>query len=626
VELGLTSHSCFSGETAMLGRPHFFRRLVGEGLFRQGLCKRSATKRQNPFERVHRLQAENLEQRQMLAGDVVASLTGDELRVIGDQFANSVQLRSVEREVADTRIANDGVTSVSLDLKTLEDAAGLRLASTAGTVPPADTFQVGFDITEASTFQFATENGFELIGGSIEHTGTVTFEIIGPEASSVTLGDFSIGFDASRISDLASGFFVADTASGGFLPVFDLSAPGVVDFADPDLTIGDVDLLLSPELAELLAGEGSGLAGADVGDAQVDALTVAFQQRQVEDGKTSVFLDVPLLSAAAGLEVIALNGTASPAEGLFQVAFDIADSSDFQFSFGNTFAPIDGTIQHTGSVVLSAPFAERLELGNFSIGFDAARAVGDASGFFVADTLTVNLPIFDIGLPGLVAFDDPDLVIDEAQLLVSKELAGVLEKPELIQAAVGLARIDAITDSFSEEFFQVIGRNRFGRTTVNGAASAEFSASSIRDIRIDLGGGSDVANVRDLALTGDLTIDLGSGFWNYAVVNLSNIGGELSIDGGSRFDGITVNRSSLGSLSIDSGAGTDVVTLNRTHIAGDAHIDLGRGWFDSLSVIRSEVEGNAEFDGGRGFFDRVDVFFSSFGSLSVDGFERRRLF
>ena len=582
---------------------------------------RLISRRRKALRRKNRgLRVEALETRKLLAGDVMASLSDGVLSVEGDSASNNVVIRSIQREQQDTTVVNDGTTSVFLDLDLLQAAAGLTLVGADGTVPPAEgNFQVGFDITEASTFQFSTDSGFELLGGAIEHTGTVTLALAGEEPTEITIGDFSIGFDESRVSDIASGFFVADTVSLN-IPVFDLSPPGEVDFDSPELTIASTDLLVSPELAVALAGEDSGLAGADVGDAQVDALTVAFQQREVVGGKTSVFLNTDLLAEAAGLELTGANGTAVPAQGPFQVAFEISGETDFEFSSGNSFAPVGGSIEHTGSVT----FNEELELGNFSIGFDGSREGG--SGFFVQDTISLNIPLFDIATPGAVDFQDPSLVISQADLLVSPELAAALGNEALVGAAVGSAQVDAIADSLKEELIQVSGRNRFGRTSVNGGRTAEFSAEAVDSVFVDLGRGSDLVNVRGLDIAGDLQIDLGSGFFNYAVINGSVIGGELGIEGGSRFDGVSVNRSSVGDLSIDTGAGTDFVSLNRTHVARDADINLGSGWFDSLAIWHSEVDGDATLSGGRGRFDRLSSAFSTFGTISINGFERRRFF
>ena len=117
---------------------------------------------------------------------------------------------------------------------------------------------------------FREGSGFTPIGGEITHAGTVSFN-----SDTVTVGDFTIGFDPSRIGDDASGFFVEDTVAGlGIL--FDVGVPGALAVGDDDLTIADADLLVSPEFAGFLLSNGlatADLTGADVGDARIDAMT-----------------------------------------------------------------------------------------------------------------------------------------------------------------------------------------------------------------------------------------------------------------------------------------------------------------------------------------------------------------
>ena len=170
-----------------------------------------------------------------------------------------------------------GDTSVFLDFELLAAAAGITLdgadsdatpEARPGFFPP---FQVGFEITEDTDFSFAPV-GFVPVGGSIEHDGTITLGIGGAE---VTVGEFSIGFDPARASDVASGFFVADTLDDalGLEVLFDLGIPAtaaVSGIDGDDLNLGNADLLLAPEVANALGN--ADLAGTDVGDARVDAL------------------------------------------------------------------------------------------------------------------------------------------------------------------------------------------------------------------------------------------------------------------------------------------------------------------------------------------------------------------
>ncbi len=171
--------------------------------------------------------------------------------------------------MAQTSIVNSGTTSVFLDLPLLELAAGITFvsANTDGEAFSED-FQLGFPIIEDTDFSFETEP-FTPVDGTIEHSGTVTLNL---NDADVTVGDFSIGFNASRVSNTASGFFVSDTTEDALdLEIlFDISAsPNVT--TDEGLTISEADLLVAPELADALGS--SILTGADIGDTRIDAST-----------------------------------------------------------------------------------------------------------------------------------------------------------------------------------------------------------------------------------------------------------------------------------------------------------------------------------------------------------------
>ena len=164
---------------------------------------------------------------------------------------------------------DSGTTSVFFDLPLLESAAGITLVGTDTTGEPAsDDFQVGFPITEDTDFTFEIDPVVP-VSGSFEHSGTVT---LGLGETDVTIGDFSIAFDETRISDTASGFVVADTTDDalGLEVLFDVGIPGDVTGDTESLTIADKDLLIAPELAEAL--DDTALTGADVGDFQIDAV------------------------------------------------------------------------------------------------------------------------------------------------------------------------------------------------------------------------------------------------------------------------------------------------------------------------------------------------------------------
>ncbi len=377
-------------------------------------------------------------------------------------------------------IVESGVTSVFLDFPLLEEAAGLTLVSADSEAEPfSEDFQVGFAITEDTDFSF-TAPPFNPLGGTIEHSGTITLAL---GEAQVTVGEFSIGFDASRVSETASGFFVADTLedSLGLEVLFDISAPGVAEVAGDELEISDADLLLAPELATALALPE--LTGADVGDTRVDATVAAVNT--IDSGVTSVFLDFPLLEEAAGLTLVSADSEAEPFSEDFQVGFAITEDTDFSFT-APPFNPLGGTIEHSGTITLALGEAE-VTVGEFSIGFDASRVSETASGFFVADTLEDSLGLevlFDISAPGVAEVAGDELEISDADLLLAPELATALALPELAGADVGDTRIDAILTPAESEALLDTPFIRFQNSSIPGtyiyATGAE--ADNIRNL------------------------------------------------------------------------------------------------------------------------------------------------
>lgn len=163
-----------------------------------------------------------------------------------------------------------GTTSVFLDLATLSAAANLNATdiSSDGT-PFSGDFQVGFPITESTDFRYSTEGGLALLGGTIKHEGTVTFN------DALTVGDFDITAAEARGTG-NSGLVVISTAEGPLngLILFDIADPGGLTADADGLTVTGADLRVSPEFAAVLADPafaGADLTGAVVGNARVDA-------------------------------------------------------------------------------------------------------------------------------------------------------------------------------------------------------------------------------------------------------------------------------------------------------------------------------------------------------------------
>lgn len=171
---------------------------------------------------------------------------------------------------------------------------------------------------------------------------------------------------------------------------------------------------------------------------------LAFAQAEVQSGFTSVALDTATLSSAAGLDLSSVSPGIGAGVLPGSVAFPInaRDTATLPTTFTytpNNFParPFSGTIEHTGSVFFNA---DAVEVGNFTIGFDVARAVGPASGFYVESTTGVAAILFDTAVVTLDSASEStlDLTVD---LLVSPELATFLGNSALTGADVGDARI-----------------------------------------------------------------------------------------------------------------------------------------------------------------------------------------
>lgn len=120
-------------------------------------------------------------------------------------------------------------------------------------------------------------------------------------------------------------------------------------------------------------------------------------QAQVRSGVTSVDLDTALLEASANLKLTGANSPGSPINSSFIFQKD-------------PFAPVSGTIEHVGTVTFDAK-GTAVTVGDFEIGFDAARATGGRSGFFVRDTAGGLGILFAIGAPDEVSVRHPSLTI-----------------------------------------------------------------------------------------------------------------------------------------------------------------------------------------------------------------------
>jgi MYXO-CTERM domain-containing protein len=173
----------------------------------------------------------------------------------------------------------------------------------------------------------------------------------------------------------------------------------------------------------------------------------------VVGGATSVVLDTDTLSSAANLDLSSVSPDVGMGSLPNSVAFGInprdAASLPTTFSYDpdDFLGAFSGTIEHTGSVFFNN---DTIEVGNFTIGFDAARAGtlgGLASGFFVESTVGIAAILFDIQNPDTLSATSTDLTIG-ADLLVSPEFGTFLfdngfSSSNLQGADVGDALVEA---------------------------------------------------------------------------------------------------------------------------------------------------------------------------------------
>ncbi|MEM8845454.1 MAG: hypothetical protein AAGB35_10495 [Pseudomonadota bacterium] len=161
-----------------------------------------------------------------------------------------------------------------------------------------------------------------------------------------------------------------------------------------------------------------------------------------EDSKTSVLFGNGAL-ATLGLEISDVTDALSGNLGPNSVAFGINSRTAMSglsttFTYDSlSFAPFSGSIEHTGSVFFND---NTIEVGNFTIRAADGRPDG-TSGFVVESTVGLAAILFDIANPIIETFEN-SLVIG-ADILVSPELAGVLQNPDFAGVDAGMALVTA---------------------------------------------------------------------------------------------------------------------------------------------------------------------------------------
>ena len=159
----------------------------------------------------------------------------------------------------------------------------------------------------------------------------------------LTVGDFSITFDAERRDSDASGLLIRDNVDLG-ITLFEIGHPDELRLGSDGVLLDEADLLLAPELATALNIEDG--AGEDVGDIRLHAdASLEDLSLKIGTGITSVSLDTNLLEEVASLKFVGTEGTVDPAPG-FDVGFAITDETDLSVGLDG----VTGAIEHLGQV------------------------------------------------------------------------------------------------------------------------------------------------------------------------------------------------------------------------------------------------------------------------------------
>jgi hypothetical protein len=324
-------------------------------------------------------------------------------------------------------------------------------------------------------------------------------------------------------------------------------------------------------------------AGGDLtltGDAGPNSVLVNTFQRPdgtaaAKRGTTSVFLDLPLLQSAANLTLTGASSTGTPASSAFQVGFPITSATDYTYRV-SPFAPLGGEIEHTGTVT----FNNAITVGNFSIGFDPARATNGRSGFFVRDTASNLGILFDVSAPQSATITARQFKVT-GDLLVSPEFAALLQQLNLASANltgadVGNALVAAKSAANLAPFVVVHADG----------ADRSFPAADVDSIAINTLGGVDHVTVR--SVDKPVSVNLGGGSDRLFVVNGRN---QLDVVGGNGNDRITLIGGTFSKLTIDAGIGDDVLNTTATDLTGPATVTGGSG-NDTLVSVSSDLKAN----------------------------------
>ncbi|MEM6252529.1 MAG: serine hydrolase [Cyanobacteria bacterium P01_D01_bin.156] len=362
----------------------------------------------------------------------------------------------------------DGATSLFLNF-TLFETAGLIIQNATPTADAfSNQFQLAYAIAPTTDFTFDAVPDLTA-GGTIDHTGDITF-LVGDDTL-LTIGNFAIAYDESRISETNSGFFVADTLDDGLGidVLFDIGNPGRFLVTEDDLTVADADLLLAPELAGILGL--NDFVGADIGDTRIDADIV----------KAGPPLEAVVTVDFSTTEFIEELGTPFPGE--------VEEPQSLTVTF-----TVEGDLPDGINPVVNFASSEPDGLTRFSLTelqTNGLTAVADIVNFELADAqITLLEPVSSFTIPLFDFPTDRDLDSDG----IVEDFAGQTEMVDFtITSLTDGVTINPNTEVFTGTFYETVADAEGNGNSTTGTEAGETLVGDATSDTIEALGGDDTA-------------------------------------------------------------------------------------------------------------------------------------
>ncbi len=520
-----------------------------------------------------RLRVEPLEQRLLLAGNVMADLIDGQLTITGDDWANAIAIVG----------GPDGSHLVrsSTDYR-IEQAPSTRINGEDG---PAVFYGV-------QSIRVSTGGGDDIVylaGLSLVEPGYSPGA--GPHFNLVISGNLSIETGDGNDAVLFTGAG-ENTQVGGDLTISTGSGDDTISASEMVAVAGNWTIMTgsgSDSIESSLARIGGSLA-IDTGS-ENDSVTLI---------RVNVGNDL-ILDTDAGDDSIRLNSVNVGND----LIVDTGEGNDRLRAVGNV---VEGTAYFYYSLWTDTVNGDLEDVNDF----------GD---LVVEDSRDVEPPI-TIPEPGILASNVTAELIDGELIITGDDLANAI----MIRVdAEGTCWVMPLPDD---------GNSDAATTLINGQVEAA-GFIGVHSITVNLHGGDDTLNVhdsewpggmprgRDLILSGGLTLNMGDGNDTIRFVGQGQrivIGGDLMIDTGAGDDSIEVRSfmtSVGGDVHVVTGAGEDYVTGDHITVAGDLFVDSGTE-SDTVAFYWATINGSVTVDTFHGD-DGVTFLWSNIGgSMTVD--------